>query len=421
MGSVAQKTQSPPSVEIDGVLYRICGEGRKRRATGSIDCGDLLPLTAEYWPRNDSYTDGYGIACLKCTNAQQERYTARLSTALVPAKVDVNVPIGSGAHCRAAWLEEDGKPVPYLVVSEICHHWGLDVQGQTQRIQEDPTLLAGLMVCKLHTIQGVRPVNVLRYNLVPQWLMGIETAKMRNKERARDLAAFQKVGGQALADYFFGTKTAPPPPAQRTPTDGTISHDDGPVLRYLDTAMSRTEVVVRNTIEQTADELFERRIKPYLDTILMVETKIEVPAEPRVERGEMYFGTLNPRLVLAALEEGEADDWAGVSNLADLLKHGYECLIIGMTVRGEKKRTKEHSGKNRIGKTHPVRSAITTDDPRRLNDRFAQSKHGMAIAVPGTIDLFVVHPSVIKCICALPSHITIEDAKWHLSGWVWGK
>jgi len=129
--------------------------------------------------------------------------------------------------------------VPYLVVIEACRHWGLDIQGQLQRIQDDPTLSAGLGVCKLHTPRGgTQPSYALRYDLVPLWLAGIETARMRNKERAAQLAAYQKTCGQVLADYFFGTKTAPPPPSQRIEVDGAIVGSDAPMLRYLETALT---------------------------------------------------------------------------------------------------------------------------------------------------------------------------------------
>jgi len=61
----------------------------------------------------------------------------------------------------------------YASIRHMCQALGIDDQGQRQRINRHSVLSRGLMVCKLHTIQGERKGYVLRADLVPLWLSGI--------------------------------------------------------------------------------------------------------------------------------------------------------------------------------------------------------------------------------------------------------
>ncbi len=415
---VAKKlTPSPPSVMIDGVPHRQCGEGRKQRRNGSIECGEIKPVDAEHWPVNNAYSDGFSLVCLVCTDKQHARYAERVATALAPIRIYNDVPIGGDGVCRGVALAVDGVEAPHLIVVEACRFWGLDSTAQLQRIKEDANLLAGLIPCKLQGITSAKPAYALRYDLVPLWLASIETAKMRNKPRAEQLAAYQRVCGQVLADYFFGTKTAPPPPAQQLAVEGTLaSRPDSAVLGYLELNLAPT---VEGAVERAAERWMERRVLPIIKGLRSYE--VEVPGPERIVKGEVYFDTLNSRIVAVAHQEGEAGDWANVHNLIELLNQGYIPLIMGMTTRGEKKRAKEHPGKNRIGKSHPVRPAITTDNAGSLEDTLQSRRPGFGKAIPvkGTDDLFIVHPSVLTLIRGLPDYIKAEDAKWHLSGWEW--
>lgn len=239
MESVTRKvTQSPPAVIIDGVPHRQCGEGRKQRRAGAIECGEIKPV--DQFVVNTGYSDGHGLICQACGDKQNARYAERVATALVPTKTYDDVPIGGDGVCRGVSVLVDGIETPHLVVKEACRFWGLDSGGQMDRINSDAVLKAGLISAKLPTSQGAVPAYVLHYELVPLWLAGIETGKMRNRERATQLAAYQRVCGQVLADYFFGTKTAPPPPVQRVTTDGSMAvYDDTRVLRYIDTALTQ--------------------------------------------------------------------------------------------------------------------------------------------------------------------------------------
>lgn len=413
-------TQSPPSVEIDGVLHRQCGEGRRMRRAGSIECGRILPLSA--FPASNSYSDGHALVCQECKDKQEARYHKRLAGAVVPVKTDERVPIGSGGRCKGVWLNENGNQVPYLVVIEACRYWKLDGQAQIDRIQAEPTLSDGLTVVKLTTEAGVRPAYALRYDIVPLWLAGVETGRMKDKERRAQLAAYQKTCGQVLADYFFGTQTAPPPPAQRVKDEGTLAgYDDMGIVTYLDAALSSAiaPIYERLGILDALPRIDANAQRTLAAVLGARRIEIEVPAP--VINGDVYFGTLNSRLMIPALQCGEAGDWEFVPDLIHMLQTDWVCFIFGESSEMEK-RMKRHAGKNRIGKTTPVRPSITSDNPKHLETLFRERKPSGVIAVPNTKDLLVVRKSILSLLAELPNHMPISDAKEHLrTGWWWEK
>lgn len=73
----------------------------------------------------------------------------------------------------------------YASIRHMCQALALDSQGQTQRIERSEVLSDGLMVCIVHTIQGDRPTNVLRADLVPMWLVGVDTRRMEDDKKQR--------------------------------------------------------------------------------------------------------------------------------------------------------------------------------------------------------------------------------------------
>ena len=89
----------------------------------------------------------------------------------------------------------------YTGLRQMCQSLGLDVQGQRQRINRHSVLNDGLMVCKLHTIQGEREAHVLRVDLVPLWLSGIRTSAVNDEIRPK-LERFQREAAKVLWEAF---------------------------------------------------------------------------------------------------------------------------------------------------------------------------------------------------------------------------
>jgi hypothetical protein len=89
----------------------------------------------------------------------------------------------------------------YVGLRQMCQSLGVDTQGQRQRINRNTVLSEGLMVCKLHTIQGERDTHMLRVDLVPLWLSGIRTSAVNEEVRPK-LERFQREAAKVLWEAF---------------------------------------------------------------------------------------------------------------------------------------------------------------------------------------------------------------------------
>ena len=89
----------------------------------------------------------------------------------------------------------------YAPLREMCDALGIDVQAQRRRIGRHEILSDGLMVAKLATIQGDRPTNVLRADLIPFWLSGIRASAVEESIRPK-LVQLQKNAANILWKAF---------------------------------------------------------------------------------------------------------------------------------------------------------------------------------------------------------------------------
>lgn len=94
---------------------------------------------------------------------------------------------------------DDGRV--YASLRHLCQALSIDIQGQQQRITRHAILNRGLMVCKIHTIQGERDAYVLRADLVPLWLSGIRSSAV-NAEARPKLERFQQEAATVLWEAF---------------------------------------------------------------------------------------------------------------------------------------------------------------------------------------------------------------------------
>lgn len=90
----------------------------------------------------------------------------------------------------------------YASIRHMCQALGLDTQGQTQRIGRNEVLSDGQRVCTVHTHQrGDQTTNVLRADLVPLWLVGVDTRRMDEDKKQR-IIDFQKRAAKVLWEAF---------------------------------------------------------------------------------------------------------------------------------------------------------------------------------------------------------------------------
>lgn len=89
----------------------------------------------------------------------------------------------------------------FVSLRHMCEALGIDSQGQRQRIQRHTVLAKGLMVCKLHTIKGLRNAYVLRVDLMPLWLSGIRSSSVKEAVRPK-IERFQTEAAKILWQAF---------------------------------------------------------------------------------------------------------------------------------------------------------------------------------------------------------------------------
>jgi hypothetical protein len=94
---------------------------------------------------------------------------------------------------------DDGRI--YVSVAEVCGVLGLDRPSQQRRIREHDVLGEGLVQLALDTAGGRQAVYMLRHDLVPLWLAGVQGRAVRDDVRPK-LKTFQLRAAQVLAEAF---------------------------------------------------------------------------------------------------------------------------------------------------------------------------------------------------------------------------
>lgn len=151
----------------------------------------------------------------------------------------------------------------YVSVRHMCQALGIDDQGQRQRINRHNVLMRGLMVCKIHTIQGERDTHVLRVDLVPLWLSGIRTSTVNEKVRPK-LEKFQEEAADVLWEAFQeGRLTA-------EPTLEDLLKSDSPAAQ----AYQMAQAIMQMARQQL---LLESRIDDHESRLEIIETQMSAP------------------------------------------------------------------------------------------------------------------------------------------------
>lgn len=95
---------------------------------------------------------------------------------------------------------EDGHV--YVSVSHLADALYLDRQGQMQRIQRQPVLFDGLRRGDIETSGGMQAAGLLRVDLVPLWLAGVNTNRIKEDNRRQKLERYQREAAKVLWEAF---------------------------------------------------------------------------------------------------------------------------------------------------------------------------------------------------------------------------
>jgi hypothetical protein len=111
-----------------------------------------------------------------------------------------------GGISLLAFTAEDGQL--YVSLRQLCQQLGLHYPSEMRRIRAMPALAEGLHDLNPHLPEcGIRKTPYLPVELVPGWLIGVNTQQVREPTLRQKLLACQQEMGQ-LAWQIFGPTLA---------------------------------------------------------------------------------------------------------------------------------------------------------------------------------------------------------------------
>ena len=90
----------------------------------------------------------------------------------------------------------------YVSIRHMCNSLGLDDRSQRRRIQDHKVLAKGYASGVIMTPEGVRRTSsLLRVDLVPLWLSGVDTGRVKDEVRPK-LEKYQEEVAKVLWEAF---------------------------------------------------------------------------------------------------------------------------------------------------------------------------------------------------------------------------
>jgi ferritin-like metal-binding protein YciE len=90
----------------------------------------------------------------------------------------------------------------YVSVRHLSDALALDPQGQTQRIERNSVLLSGYRRGEITTPGGPQQTYLLRVDLVPFWLAGVSTQRIKDVDRRHRVEQYQQNVAKVLWEAF---------------------------------------------------------------------------------------------------------------------------------------------------------------------------------------------------------------------------
>ena len=117
----------------------------------------------------------------------------------------------------------------------ICDALGLSWPAQTRRVERDPALAAGRTIAVMATVQGPRDMLCLPLKLLPGWLFGISSARVRPELRDK-IVRYQQDAYEVLWNAFKADILPPGTPAPLPAgelTGAALAYEIGTAIQTL--------------------------------------------------------------------------------------------------------------------------------------------------------------------------------------------
>lgn len=178
----------------------------------------------------------------------------------------------------------------YVPLARLCDNLGIDPPSQTQRIQAHEVLSTALATLSVQSTGGAQATLCLRLDLIPFWLAGINTRRVRADVRAK-LVLYQRECAAVLWDFF---RPAGQPSsaalAQATPAAPVLPAAQAYELAMAVAALARQQMHIEDRLHQLA-------------------TQLETQAE-RTDALELRLATHEPQARNSPISEDQATELA---------------------------------------------------------------------------------------------------------------
>ena len=119
-------------------------------------------------------------------------------------------------HSDTVWAtDQDGSVL--VAVKPICENLGLDWKSQHRRLNKTSVLAKGVVMMTIPSPGGAQETLCLPLKLIPGWLLGVETKRVKPQIRAK-IEQYQEECYEVLWQHFRGS-TPEPVPGKRPSTE----------------------------------------------------------------------------------------------------------------------------------------------------------------------------------------------------------
>ncbi len=187
----------------------------------------------------------------------------------------------------------------YVSLRHMCESLGLNTQGQTRRIQRNEILSEGLQrVAIMSTHRGKQQAYVLRADLVPLWLSGVEISRVKDEVRPK-LKQFQREAAKVLWEAFqSGRLTTEPSLTDMLATDS-------PAAQAYRIASAVLEIA-RNQL------LIESRVTGIEERLESIESQLSDPGVAVSQDQAMQISQAVKTVAIVVSKESKRNEFGAV-------------------------------------------------------------------------------------------------------------
>ena len=188
----------------------------------------------------------------------------------------------------------------YVSLRHMCESIGVSRQGQVRRIQAHHVLAKGYKNGTIiaHGGGGTQSINLLRVDLIPMWLSGINIKRVREEIRPK-LIQYQEEVAKVLWEAFQSGRLSVGPSV----TD--LLQNDTPAVRAYKVAQAIADLALNQVV-------LESRIDSYEERLSIVEAALNNPARLISAEQAMHISQAVKAIALEMGKRSGRNEFQGV-------------------------------------------------------------------------------------------------------------